>query len=77
MVVNRLQKVLINSRIALSASRLNCQNIFVFRIKISIRISKTKYVFAFDSLALKPLGLYVNLVGHLVAYSQPFNLVYR
>jgi hypothetical protein len=31
----------------------------------------------FDSLALKPLGLYVNLVGHLVVYSQPFNLVYR
>jgi hypothetical protein len=33
---------------------------------------KKKY---FDSLALKPLGLYVNLVGHIVAYSQPFNLV--
>jgi hypothetical protein len=40
------------------------------------------YVFAFekfccDSLTLKPFGLYVNLVGHFVAYSQPFNLVYR
>jgi hypothetical protein len=29
----------------------------------------------FESLTFKPL--YVNLVGHLVAYSQPFNLVYR
>ncbi|CAH1369157.1 unnamed protein product [Tenebrio molitor] len=50
----------------------------VFRIKISIRITKTKYVFPFekkyfDSLALKPLG-----------YTRPscslfstFNLVYR
>jgi hypothetical protein len=52
--------------------------IVVFRIKISIRITKKKYVFAFenfffDSLTLKPLGLYVNLVGHFVAYSQTFN----
>jgi hypothetical protein len=31
----------------------------------------------FDSLALKPLELYVNLVGRFVAYSQSFNLVYR
>jgi hypothetical protein len=30
----------------------------------------------FDSLALRSLRLYVNLVGHLVACSQPFNLVY-
>jgi hypothetical protein len=30
-----------------------------------------------DSLTLKPLGLYVNLVGHFVAYLQPFDLVYR
>jgi hypothetical protein len=29
----------------------------------------------FDSLTLKPFGLYVNLLGRLVAYSQPFNLV--
>jgi hypothetical protein len=28
----------------------------------------------FDSSTLNPLGLYVNLVGHFVAYSQPFNL---
>jgi hypothetical protein len=35
---------------------------------------KKKY---FDSLALKPLELYVNLVGRFVAYSQSFNLVYR
>jgi hypothetical protein len=48
------------------------------RIKISTCLKK--YVFAFekkyfDSLALRPLELYVNLVGHFVAYySQPFNL---
>jgi hypothetical protein len=40
------------------------------------------YVFAFekkyfDSLPLKPLGLYMNLLGPFVAYSQPFNLVYK
>jgi hypothetical protein len=57
--------------------------IVVFRIKISIRITtKNMYVFLFekkyfDSLALKPLELYVNLVGRFVAYSQSFNLVYR
>jgi hypothetical protein len=55
--------------------------IVVFRIKISITISKKKYVlpfeFFFDSLTLKPLGLYVNLVGHLVAYLQPFNFVHK
>jgi hypothetical protein len=26
----------------------------------------------FDSLALKRLGLYVNLLGPYIAYSQPF-----
>jgi hypothetical protein len=31
----------------------------------------------FDSLALKPLALYVILLGHFVANSQPFNLVRR
>jgi hypothetical protein len=41
-----------------------------------------KYVFLFekkffDSLALKLLELYANLVGRFVAYSQSFNLVYR
>jgi hypothetical protein len=56
--------------------------ILVFRIKISIRITKKNYVFPFekkyfDSLALKPLGLYVNLLGSFVAYSEPFNLVYK
>jgi hypothetical protein len=55
--------------------------IVVFRIKISIRISKKSMCshlnFFFDSLTLKPLDLYVNLVDHLVAYSQPFNLVHR
>jgi hypothetical protein len=30
-----------------------------------------------DSLTLKHLGLYVNLLGPFVAYSQPFNLVYK
>jgi hypothetical protein len=40
--------------------------IVVFRIKISIRITKKKYLknFFFYSLTLKLLGLYVNLVGH-------------
>jgi hypothetical protein len=33
--------------------------------------------FFFDSLALKPLDLYVNLLGHFVAYLEPFNLVYK
>jgi hypothetical protein len=56
--------------------------IVVFRIKISIRITtKNMYSYLkkenFDSLALKPLELYVNLVGRFVAYSQSFNLVYR
>jgi hypothetical protein len=37
---------------------------------------KKRYVFPFDSLTLKPLRLYVNLVSHFVAYSQPFNLVH-
>jgi hypothetical protein len=41
--------------------------IVVFTIKISIRITKKKYVFIFDfffdSLTLKPLGLYLNLVS--------------
>jgi hypothetical protein len=31
----------------------------------------------FDSLALKHLGLYVNLLDPLVVYSQTFNLVYK
>jgi hypothetical protein len=31
----------------------------------------------FDSLALKPLGLYVKLLGPFVTHSQPFNLVYK
>jgi hypothetical protein len=56
--------------------------IVVYRINISIRIIKKMYVFAFekkyfDSLPLKPLGLYMNLLGPFVAYSQPFNLVYK
>jgi hypothetical protein len=31
----------------------------------------------FDSLALKPLDLYVNLLGLFVAYLEAFNLVYK
>jgi hypothetical protein len=31
----------------------------------------------FDSLALKSLDLYVNLLGLFVAYLGPFNLVYK
>jgi hypothetical protein len=54
----------------------------VFRMKMSVRITKKKVCSHlkkkyFGSLALQPLGLYVNLVSHLVVYSQPFNLVYR
>jgi hypothetical protein len=50
--------------------------------KISIRITKKKYVFLFenfffDSLALKLLGLYANLLDPSAAYSEPFNLVYK
>jgi hypothetical protein len=48
--------------------------IVVFKIKISFRISKKKYL---GSLTLKHFGFYVNLVRHFIAYSQPFNLVYR
>jgi hypothetical protein len=45
----------------------------VFKIKISIRITKKKYVILFekkyfDSLPLEPMGLYLNLLGHFVAY---------
>jgi hypothetical protein len=35
---------------------------------------KKKY---FDSLALKPLDLYVNLLELFVAYLERFNLVYK
>jgi hypothetical protein len=58
--------------------RLHMSYIVVFRIKISIRISKKKYVSVFDKniLTLKHFGFYVNLVRHFIAYSQPFNLVY-
>jgi hypothetical protein len=31
----------------------------------------------FDSLALKRLGLYLNLLDPYVAYSPPFNLVHN
>jgi hypothetical protein len=49
--------------------------IVVFRIKISIRITKKKYVSVFEKniFTLKYCGFYVNLVRHFVAYSQPFN----
>jgi hypothetical protein len=33
--------------------------------------------FFFDSLALKPLDLYVNFLGLFVAYLEPFNLVHK
>jgi hypothetical protein len=62
--------------------RLHMSYIVVFRIKISIGITKKKYVSVFekkyfDSLTLKHFGFYVNLVRHFLAYSEPFNLVYR
>jgi hypothetical protein len=43
---------------------------------------KKKYVVPFekkyfDSLPLKPMGLYSNLLGHPVVYQKPPNLVYR
>jgi hypothetical protein len=55
---------------------------FISKIFEDIRIVKKKYVFAFekeyfDTLSLKPLGLYVNLLGPFVDYSQPFHLVYK
>jgi hypothetical protein len=31
----------------------------------------------FDSLPLRPMGLYLNLLGRFVAYWQLFGLVYR
>jgi hypothetical protein len=31
----------------------------------------------FDSLPLNPLGLYMNLLGPFIAYSEPFNLLYK
>jgi hypothetical protein len=46
-------------------------------------LAKKKDVFLFekkkdfDSLAFKRLGVYLNLLGPYVAYSQPFNLVYK
>jgi hypothetical protein len=40
MVVNRLQNGLINSRIALRASRLNCQNIF-FQMELHFFLSNS------------------------------------
>jgi hypothetical protein len=62
--------------------RLHMSYIVVFRIKISIRITKKKVCVRiskkyFDSLTLKHFGFYVNLVRHFIAHSQPFNLVYR
>jgi hypothetical protein len=54
---------------------------YFFNVRLYQNYEK-KYVFPFekkyfDSLALKPLWLYVNSIGHLVAYSQPFHLLYR
>jgi hypothetical protein len=55
----------------------------VFRMKIYIRITKKVCTYSylkkkyFDSLSLKQLGLYVNLLDPFVAYSQPFNFVYK
>jgi hypothetical protein len=42
----------------------------------SVTVVYTLYIY-FDSLALKRLRLYVNLLGPYVAYSQPCNLVYK
>jgi hypothetical protein len=58
--------------------RLYMSYIVVFRIKISIRITKKSMCshlekIFFCSLTLKTLGLYVNLLGHFVAHSQTFN----
>jgi hypothetical protein len=42
-------------------------------MEISIRITKKRYVITFEkkyfgSLSLKPVGLYLNLLGRFVAY---------
>jgi hypothetical protein len=50
------------------------KNLYQNYKKINVFACEKKY---FDSLALKPLQLYVNLVGPFVAYSEHFNLVYR
>jgi hypothetical protein len=53
---------------------MSCENKNLYLLKKSMCVFafEKKY---FDSLALRPLELYVNLVGHFVAYySQPFNL---
>jgi hypothetical protein len=49
--------------------------IFEWTLGIPWRYSHEKKYF--DSLALKPLGVYVNLLGSFVAYSQPFNFVHK
>jgi hypothetical protein len=50
------------------------KNLYQNCLKKNVFAFEKKY---FDSLALNPLGLYVNLLGPFVAYSQPFNLVYK
>jgi hypothetical protein len=68
------QNVVLFKKKKISYMRLHMSYIVVFKIKISFRISKKKYL---GSLTLKHFGFYVNLVRHFIAYSQPFNLVYR
>jgi hypothetical protein len=46
-------------------------------LQFGILVKKAPLIKYFDSLTLKHFGFYMNLVRHFVAYSQPFNLVYR
>jgi hypothetical protein len=51
------------------------KNLYQNYLKKSMYFSfEKKY---FDSLPLKALGLYMNLLGLFISYSQPFNLVYK
>jgi hypothetical protein len=53
---------------------MSCQKKNLYLLKKSMCSHLKKNILT----ALRPLELYVNLVGHFVAYySQPFNLVYR
>jgi hypothetical protein len=49
-----------------------CDTLLFSELKISIRITKKKYVIPFEknilTLVLKPLELYVNLLSRFVAY---------
>jgi hypothetical protein len=55
----------------------SCDTLLFSEWKSLSELVKKSMCSHFDSLTFKVFGLYVNLVRHFVAYSQPFNLVYR